>query len=90
MNTSVYTSSTSLFPADMELYDIGSGLSRRLTTQEGITAPVAMASPYLLVIRFLGLYDPFMNDYWIANLEALGAIDGAGSLVPGDPVFTPP
>jgi hypothetical protein len=74
----------------MELYDIDLGLSRRLTTQEGPIAPTAISSPYLLIIRLLFLYDTFMNDYYIANLEALDVIDGSGVLIPGSPVITPP
>jgi hypothetical protein len=89
-NTSAYSGSTDLFPADMELYDIDTGLTRRLTSHEGLTAPTAIASPYLLIIRRLFLYDRFMNDYYIANLEALGVIDGTGTLIPGAPVINPP
>jgi hypothetical protein len=49
-----------------------------------------ISSPYLLMIRFLGLPDRFQNDFYIANLDALGVLDASGMLLPGDPVIDPP
>ncbi len=89
-NTSEYTGTQNLFPADMVLYDIGSTDTRRLTTQDGVVAPTSIALPYLLVINRLYLSYPTQNDYYIANLEALGVIDATGNLLPGGPVITPP
>ena len=90
-NTSEYTGSQSLFPADMVLYDIRSMDTRRLTTSAGNVAPTAIASPYLLYIHFLFLSSSrFQNDFYVANLEALGVLDATGSLLSGGPVITPP
>lgn len=89
-NTSLYSQAPQLLPADMDLYEISTGQSRRLTTQVGQTAPVGLAPPYLLMIRFLNLSIPSMNDYYVANLEALGVLDASGLLVPGGPVIDPP
>jgi len=89
-NTSEFTGSQSLFPADMVLYDIRSADTRRLTTQAGSVAPWSIATPYLLIIHRLFLSSSFQNDFYVANLEALGVLDATVSLLPGGPVITPP
>jgi hypothetical protein len=89
-NTSAYTGSQSLFPADMVLYDIRSSDTRRLTTQAGFVAPWSIASPHLLIIHRLYLSSSFQNDFYVANLEALGVLDATGNLLSGGPVITPP
>jgi hypothetical protein len=89
-STSLYKGTTSVFPADIEIYDVNANDFRRLTTSDGMIAPTAISSPYLLMIRFLGLPDRFQNDFYVANLETLGVLDASGMLLPGDPVIDPP
>ncbi|MDY0004095.1 MAG: hypothetical protein RBU30_22545 [Polyangia bacterium] len=89
-STSMYSGSTLLFPSDIEIYSLANDTYRRLTTSDGMIAPIAISPPYLLMIRFLGLPDRFQNDYYIANLETLGVLDASGMLLPGDPVIVPP
>jgi hypothetical protein len=86
----MYKATNTVFPADVEVYDIGTTDYRRLTSNNGLVAPTAISPPYLLMIRFLGLPDRFQNDFYIANLEALGVLDATGNLIPGDPVIDPP
>jgi hypothetical protein len=89
-STSLYKGTTSVFPADIEIYDVNANDFRRLTTSDGMIAPTAISPPYLLMIRFLGLPDRFQNDFYVANLETLGVLDASGMLQPGDPVIDPP
>jgi hypothetical protein len=88
--TSMYKGTASVFPADLEIYGIATAGYRRLTTSDGMLSARGISSPYLLMIRFLGLPDRFQNDYYIANLETLGVLDASGMLLPGDPVIDPP
>jgi hypothetical protein len=88
-NTSRYTGTTHLYPSDLEIYEIATGTTRRLTTQEGYVAVQRLAYPYLLILRFVG-GQMYMNDFYVANLVALGVTDGLGQLIPGDPVIETP
>ncbi len=58
--------------------------------QQGYVAPAVLAAPYLILIHLLNLPNTEKNDFYIANLEALGVIDAFGNLLPGGPVITPP
>jgi hypothetical protein len=89
-NTSLYTGTSLLNPSDIELYEITSGGSRRLTTEESNLRVQQLEPPYHLFIHRLFLPDRFQNDYYIANLETLGVLDASGMLLPGDPVIDPP
>jgi hypothetical protein len=77
-------------PSDIELYGIASGTSRRLTSAESNLRVRAIDVPYHLFIHRLFLGHSFQNDFYVANLEALGVIDATGTLIPGDPVIDPP
>ena len=77
------------WPADLVLYEIGSGKTRRLTTESGKLNQVRIFEPYFLTVHVLGSH-PNMNDYYIANLRKLGVTDEEGNLLEGEPVITPP
>ena len=77
------------WPADLVLYEIGTGKERRLTTESGKLNQIRIFEPYLLTGDVLGTH-PNMNDYYIANLRMLGVTDEDGNLLEGDPVITPP
>jgi hypothetical protein len=78
-----------LWPVDLEIHDVASGISRRLTTESSRLNQVRIFEPYLLIIDVLGANEQ-MNDYYIANLRKLGVTDDQGNLVAGGPVITPP
>jgi hypothetical protein len=89
-HTSANSGTEYSFPSDIVLYEIASDTGRRLTTEPGYLALIRFSYPYLLMLRFLNLGDTFMNDFYVANLVALGITDGMGQLIPGDPVIDPP
>lgn len=75
-------------PADIELYDIKTGLHRRLTSQPSRMRQSRVFQPYLLIID-VG-EQKSMHDWYVANLEKLGVIDAQGNLLDGPPVIDPP
>lgn len=89
-NTSAYTGTENLNPSDLELYEMNSAVSRRLTTVDSNLRARGIDLPYALIIHRLFLPSPGQNDFYIANLEALGVIDASGVLIPGGPVIDPP
>jgi hypothetical protein len=89
-NTSAYTGSSNLNPSDIEVYSIRTGTARRLTTSEVNLRIWEIGLPHLVLIDQLNLPGPRQNDFYVANLEALGVLDASGALLPGDPVIDPP
>jgi hypothetical protein len=89
-NTSAYTGTANLNPSDIEVFSVDSLTTRRLTTTDSNLRVTAVALPFLVIIHRLFLTDRFQNDYYLANLEALGVLDASGVLIPGDPVIIPP
>jgi hypothetical protein len=80
-----------LNPSDIEIYDIQTGLSRRVTSQPSNFRAYGLAHPYLILMHRLNLSQSFlMNDFYVANLVALGITDVDGRVLPGDGVLGPP
>jgi hypothetical protein len=76
-------------PADVELYDLSTGVTRRLTTWPSNLRANRIFHPWLLIIDVLGVSQG-MNDWYLAHLGRLGVTDAEGHLVPGEPVLEPP
>lgn len=89
-NTSRYSGTNLQDPSDLEVYEVETGLTRRITAFAGNFRVLSIDPPFMLLTVVLHLPDNRKNDYYIANLEALGVIDSQGSLIPGGPVITPP
>jgi hypothetical protein len=88
--TTKYNGGTIAWPSDIEMYDIQSGLFRRLTTRESNLRPAALHFPYLAMIDVLLQPDQNMNNWYVANLVELGITDDQGNLLPGGGVIEPP
>ncbi|MDY0003233.1 MAG: hypothetical protein RBU30_18175 [Polyangia bacterium] len=69
------------------LYDIETGVQRRLTSMPSYLVATKVFYPWVVFILDLGSY---VFEYYIANLEALEVVDATGHLTPGDPVIDPP
>lgn len=89
-NTSLYSGTNQLNPSDLEIFEIATGATRRLTTEPTYLRAKAMDPPFMVLMNRLNLNVAAMNDYYIANLELLGVIDAGGNLLPGGPVISPP
>jgi hypothetical protein len=90
-STTSYSGTWYQGPVDIEVYEIGSALNRRITKHSSMLLPIAFHFPYL-VIRDLQKYtgDPMRNDYYVAHLVKLGITDAEGNLLPGEGVIEPP
>ncbi len=77
---------------DMVLYDVETGLRRRLTSgaMEAGPADGAFHLPWLPfdIADYQGREE--CGGIYLANLERLGVVDSAGRLIPGDPGIDPP
>lgn len=73
--------------SDVEIYDLETGVYRRLTTAPSTLAAVNIYYPFVQFTRPLGNY---VNEYYVGDLEALGVVDATGNVIPGDPVIDPP
>ncbi len=90
-NSSAYSATPALHPSDLEIYEISTGLTRRLTQQQSDLRNEGISSPYVLLIhRLYDNWSNYMNDFYVANLESFGVLDATGNLVPGPPVINPP
>ncbi|MFH2010161.1 MAG: hypothetical protein ABI333_26420 [bacterium] len=89
-HTTKYTGGTVVPPVDVELYDIETGVHRRLTTRESNLSPAALHFPYLLLGDLLELSTEMQKDWYVANLVELGVTDTQGNLIPGGAVLEPP
>ena len=89
-NTSQYSVQPALNPSDLEVYEIDTAESRRITQTESNLRAFGVSSPFILILKELFNPNSYMNDFYIANLEALGVLDASGILIPGDPVIDPP
>ena len=76
-------------PADIQIYDIDNGISRRVTTEPSMLRSVQVYHPYLVLADVLGL-ELHMDDYYVANLVELGITDDQGNLIAGNGVLEPP
>jgi hypothetical protein len=78
---------------DVELYDIESGLRRRVTTQPGRISIKGISFPYLLMIDLVegaGGNTVAVSPHYIVNMVKMGLTDASGRLLPGDGVLAPP
>jgi hypothetical protein len=87
-NTSKYLGTGSLAPSDIEIYDIESRVTRRLTAQSSFLRVAKLAPPFLLMVYANG--QALQYDLYVANLEQLGVLDANGRLIPGDGVLVFP
>jgi len=89
-NTNRYQAVPTGFPSDIELFDIDSGVKRRVTAAPSNLRAFYMSFPYLLMIDWLLLEDRTINDYYVAHLVRLGITDEQGHVLPGDGIILPP
>lgn len=87
-NTSRYTGLAARAPSDIELHDIETQVTRRITAESGNLRAARIDPPYLLMTLDLG--QALKDDLYVANLEALGVLDASGFLIPGGGVIYPP
>jgi hypothetical protein len=87
--TSRYAPQVAMYPADMELYDIDSGVYRRITTEPGNLRAVELFFPWLVAAVDLGI-DAWHQDWYVLNLVALGLVDEQGHVIEGGPVVDQP
>jgi hypothetical protein len=73
--------------SDIELYDIETGIFRRLTTVESGLRAALLQPPWLACQRRL---PGQIYEYYVAHLGRLGVLDDNGRLIPGDGVLGPP
>lgn len=78
-----------LFPADVELFDINTGQSRRLTTESGTLRASKIFFPWLIVLDYLGLGNS-NTDFYAIHLVRSNITDDQGNLLAGSPVISPP
>jgi hypothetical protein len=76
-------------PADIEVYDIDTGISRRVTTRPSMLRQVQVFFPYLIIVDVLG-QERNMDDYYVAHLVRLGITDAQGHVIAGEGVLEPP
>jgi hypothetical protein len=74
-------------PADIEIYDIETEVTRRVTAWEGNLAVAQVFFPYMLLAYWV---DAHQFEYYIANLEQLGIVDETGHVIEGAGVVEPP
>lgn len=88
-NTTRHMSEIGIFEpnSDIELYDIDSGVLRRITTLESRLRIGALHFPYALVGRSLGSN---AQEHYVLDLVQLGVVDAEGRVIPGDSVLDPP
>lgn len=91
-NTSRFMGEVGTFEdrTDIEMYDIDTGVRRRLTSGPSMLAIGYVYLPYALFGMPAPPYGNNVMYYYIANLESLGVVDATGNLIPGDPVIDPP
>lgn len=87
-STSKYSGTYARAPSDIELYDVASGISRRVTAHTGMLRAARIVRPYLLMTYDLG--SALRDDLYVANLEMLGVLDSSGRLIPGEGVILQP
>jgi hypothetical protein len=79
------------FPKDMELYDIESGLRRRISAEPSRLIINEIFFPYLRVTNVLeGASSSAECPHYIVNMVKMGLTDASGRLIPGDGVIEPP
>lgn len=87
-STSRYTQTTDRAPSDIEIYDLETGITRRLTAESGYLRAARIDPPYLLMTLDHG--QALRDDLYVANLEMMGVLDTSGRLIPGGGVLALP
>jgi hypothetical protein len=72
---------------DVELYDIETGIYRRLTTAQSKLRISEIQLPWATFTRHIG---PDEFEYYVGHLGRLGVLDADGRLIEGGPVLDPP
>lgn len=81
-----YGMTYTMYPADLEIYDINTGVYRRITTMSAGLRAFRFFFPWVLVHDNIGS----MRDWYVLNLVSLGVTDEDGNVIPGEPVLDPP
>ncbi len=88
-NTNRYQGELTSAPSDIELYDMETGVRRRVTAEPTGMRVFGLSFPYLLLIQQMAS-DMHSSDVYVAHLVRLGLTDETGHLLPGDGVILPP
>lgn len=73
--------------SEVELYDIETGIYRRLTTAPSMMRIVDIQVPWVTFGRYLS---PDVIEYYVGHLGRLGVLDADGRLIEGGGVLDPP
>jgi hypothetical protein len=87
-NTSRYSGINGRSPTDVELYDVETRITRRITSDSGRFWAARIDPPYLLLALSHG--PALRYDLYVANLEMLGVLTPEGRLIPGEGVLVSP
>ncbi len=88
-NTTRYTGNQIQLPADIEIYDIDTGLRRRVTQSSGGLISMGLFFPRLMVVNYVSSITD-SNPYYFIDLVKYGITDETGHLLPGDGVVVVP
>ncbi|MFH2007877.1 MAG: hypothetical protein ABI333_14940 [bacterium] len=89
LNTTKYIT-PDWFRFDIELYDIDTGVCRRVTTEAGPLAIYKLFFPHALIFVYRKIGIQPQNDLYVADLVKLGLVDETCYVIPGGGVLPQP